>query len=70
MHKTLVALSFILLLTSCGHELDKGREFTLEKVSYSKLDGWDDDNIRQALPAMLLSCARPTADYKELLKNL
>ncbi len=70
MHKTLVALSFILLLTSCGHELDKGREFTLEKVSYSKLDGWDDDNIRQALPAMLRSCARPTADYKEFCAGL
>lgn len=70
MRKTLVALSLLLFLTSCGHDLDKGREFTLEKVSYSKLDGWNDDYTTQALPTLLRSCTKPSKEYQSFCDGL
>lgn len=72
MHKSFIAVSFILLaLSGCAsHTLSQGRSFQLHKVSYSALNGWNDDNLREAMPAMIRSCKRPAAEWKNFCGGL
>lgn len=72
MRKSLIALSLALLtLSGCAnHSLSHGRAFQVQKVSYAALSGWKDDNMREALPAMLRSCTRPAAEWKNFCQGL
>lgn len=72
MHKSLAVLSLALLtLSGCAnHSLSHGRAFQVQKVSYTALNGWKTDNMREALPAMLRSCQKPTAEWKNFCQGL
>lgn len=65
-----LTLASLVLLSACGHDLSKGSAFHLEKTSYSKLSGWKDDNIREAMPALLRSCQRPAEQWKSFCTGL
>lgn len=73
MHKTILLLgatAILLGLAGCGHSLSKGRAFSLHEVSYRSLDGWNNDNIREAMPALIRSCQKPAPDWKNFCSGL
>ena len=72
MHKILMAsIGALLLLSGCSsHDLSKGRAFSLSESSFSDLKGWNDDNIREAMPALMRSCSRPSANWQKFCRGL
>lgn len=72
MRKILMAcVGTLLLLSGCSsHNLSKGSAFSLSKSSFSELKGWDEDNIREAIPALMRSCQRPQANWQDFCRGL
>ncbi len=73
MHKKLLKISVavcLLALTGCGHSLSQGRAFSLEEVSFSDLKGWENDNMREAMPALMQSCQKATPEWKNFCQGL
>ena len=67
----ILGLAFILLLTGCStHPLSQGRAFQLDKVSFSSLPGWDEDDLNDAYPALERSCQKPSAAWKDFCDGL
>ncbi len=61
----------LLLLSGCSsHDLSKGRAFSLSETSFSALKGWKDDNIREAMPALLRSCHKATGQWRGFCQGL
>lgn len=59
------------LLFGCGgHHLSHGRAFKLKEVSYRDLPGWRQDNLTEALPALIQSCQKPTQEWGDFCKGL
>ncbi|HEU0117586.1 MAG TPA: murein transglycosylase A [Alphaproteobacteria bacterium] len=54
--KYLSALALVLFLTACASE-PKVEKPTLTKTDFTKLPGWDSDNLVDAIPALVKSCA-------------
>ncbi len=72
MHKILMAgVGALLLLNGCSsHDLSKGRSFSLSESSFSDLKGWEDDNIREAMPALIRSCHKATGGWRSFCQGL
>lgn len=72
MHKILMAsVGVLLLLSGCSsHDLSKGRAFSLSERSFSDLKGWEDDNIREAMPALIRSCHKATGEWRGFCQGL
>lgn len=73
MHKSIILSSVtavLLLLSGCGHDLSQGRSFSLSETSFGRLNGWDEDNIREAMPALINSCKKPSKDWKQFCRGL
>ncbi|MGN1062815.1 MAG: murein transglycosylase A [Alphaproteobacteria bacterium] len=66
----LLGTAVLLGLSGCGHSLDKGRAFSLRPVSYYSLDGWNDDAIYEAMPALIRSCQKPAPNWKDFCSGL
>lgn len=60
----------LFLLGGCGHELSQGRSFHVSETSYSRLTGWENDNIREAMPALINSCQRPSTEWRRFCRGL
>lgn len=59
------------LLAGCsGHRLSQGRAFQLEEVSYKELPGWQEDNLTEALPALIYACKRPSKEWRDFCSGL
>lgn len=65
--RKLFTLSLLAFLTACSssHCLSKGRSFRLTPVTFSELQGWQQDNLIAALPAIKKSCATSPKEYNK-----
>ena len=72
MIKTLIiAISVLGLLSACSsHRLSQGRSFRLTEVDFSDLPGWEESDLKQALPALQNACIKPTSEWTKFCKNL
>lgn len=61
-----------LLVTGCTstHSLSQGRAFKLKQVPYSALPGWNRDNFKESLPALISSCQYPTPMFSDFCNGL
>ncbi|MBQ4471684.1 MAG: MltA domain-containing protein [Alphaproteobacteria bacterium] len=65
--RKILLISLCLTLAACSsHRLSKGRAFQLTPVDYSALNGWRQDSVISALPAMKKSCATNPKGYEKL----
>ena len=57
MHR-IIAFAFIFCMLLCiyGCGVSPQKQFTLQKVSYSVLPGWKDDDMTKVLPALVQNC--------------
>jgi len=61
----------ILGIAGCaGHRLSQGRAFRLNKVSYSDLPGWKDDDLNDAYPALERACLKPQKEWTKFCAGL
>ena len=59
MWRKVLLLASATLLSSCSSSfLDKGRAFHMQSVSWSQVPGWQSDDLREVLPAVLNSCTK------------
>ena len=59
------------LLCSCSsHQLSQGRAFQLKEATFSDLNGWKQDTLISALPAMKKSCAQNPSGYEKFCDGL
>ena len=59
MWRKLLLFASVTLLVSCSSSfLDKGRAFHTQAVSWAQLPGWQQDNFKEVLPAVLNSCTK------------
>ncbi|MGN0919564.1 MAG: murein transglycosylase A [Alphaproteobacteria bacterium] len=56
--KSLLWTSFLLLAACSSGPLDKGRSFHTQPVSWGQIPGWQTDDFRAVLPAVLKSCTK------------
>lgn len=69
--KVLTGIMAALLIAGCSsHDLSKGRAFSLSESSFSDLKGWEDDNIREAMPALIRSCHKATGRWRSFCQGL
>ncbi|MBO7483682.1 MAG: MltA domain-containing protein [Alphaproteobacteria bacterium] len=68
-HKLLgVYLCFILL--GCTSSLDKGRVFHTKSVEWRDIPGWQTDDFKAVLPALLNSCTKATPEMVRFCQGL
>ena len=65
-----ISVFFFLAACSSSHYLSKGRTFQLTPVTFSELNGWNQDNLINALPAMKRSCATNPQNYETFCAKL
>ncbi|MDY6407603.1 MAG: MltA domain-containing protein [Pseudomonadota bacterium] len=64
-------LMFIWGISGCStHRLSQGRSFRLEKVSYSDLPGWMEDDLNDAYPALERACIKPQKGWEKFCLGL
>ncbi len=66
------ALGFLFFLTACSssHYLSKGRAFRLTPVSFNDLNGWQQDSLKDALPALQRSCSKQPVGFESFCIGL
>ena len=57
-HKFLFLISALVLGACSSSFLDKGRAFHTKPVSWTQVPGWERDDLREVLPAVLNSCTK------------
>ena len=69
---SILFFSASLIITGCTstHSLSQGRSFKLRQVSFSDLNGWEQDNFKEAMPGMIASCKNPIKMFSRFCKNL
>lgn len=69
---SILLFSASLIITGCTstHSLSQGRSFKLRQVSFSDLNGWEQDNFKEAMPGMIASCKNPIKMFSRFCKNL
>lgn len=61
-----------MLATGCTstHSLSQGRAFKLKQVSFDMLPGWENDDFKEGMPALLNSCKKPTPIFKNFCSKI
>ena len=70
--RSFLAVSCLLFLASCApsHYLSQGRAFKLTPVSFDELNGWKQDSLLEALPAMKRSCTKHPEGFENFCTEL
>ena len=65
-----IAVVFLAMLLASCSTLHPDKDFFAKKVSYSKLDGWTDDEFTEVLPALKKTCENPKWQWKKFCDGL
>ena len=66
-----IALCVALLMAGCSsHRLSQGRSFRLNRVSFSDLPGWKDEDLNDAYPALERACIKPQKEWKKFCSGI
>ena len=68
--KSCLLLAVFALLCACTPHIDKTKEFTLKRISFSDISGWKKDDFNEALPALLETCKNPKSPWESFCKGL
>ncbi len=69
---SILLFSASLIVTGCTatNSLSQGRSFKLKQVSFSALNGWEEDNFKEVIPGMISSCKNPIKMFSKFCKTL